>query len=175
MNEYGDEQPIIYVDGVRVDDSEFLGFGVGGQGLSLLASLNPEDIEKMEVLKGPAGAASYGTGGANGVILITTKRGKMASGQPGGVAIDYKAVTGWNEQARDYSSADYITAANANRVFRNGNITQHTLNASGGLNTLKYFVSFDKRDEEGVTRNNNLDRTSLRANLDVVPNARLNF
>jgi TonB-dependent SusC/RagA subfamily outer membrane receptor len=76
----GDEQPIIYIDGVRMDNSEFGGpltdgFGVGGQGISLLASINPEDIEKMEILKGPAAAASYGTGGANGVVLITTKRG----------------------------------------------------------------------------------------------------
>jgi TonB-dependent SusC/RagA subfamily outer membrane receptor len=171
----GDEQPIIYVDGVRVDDSEFLGFGVGGQGISLLASLNPEDIEKMEILKGPAAAASYGTGGANGVVLITTKRGKLPSGQVGGVAIDYKYVTGWNEQASDYSSSDFITAANANRIFREGNIGQHTVNATGGLNTLKYFVSFDDRREEGITRNNELNRTSLRANLDVVPNQKLNF
>jgi hypothetical protein len=49
------------------------------------------------------------------------------------------------------------------------------LNATGGLNTLKYFVSFDDRREEGITRNNELNRTSLRANLDVVPNQNLNF
>lgn len=72
----GDEQPVIYIDGVRVDDSEVEGYQVGGQGMSILSNLNPEDIENIEVLKGPAGAATYGTNGSNGVVLITTKRGK---------------------------------------------------------------------------------------------------
>ncbi|MDZ7361510.1 MAG: TonB-dependent receptor [candidate division KSB1 bacterium] len=169
----GNEQPVIYVDGVRVNDDQFTGFGVGGQGISLLSSLNPEEIERFEVLKGPAGAASYGTNGSNGVVLITTRRGKLASGR--NVAIDYKFITGSNQQAYEYSKSDYLTAANANRIFRTGNIQQHTVNATGGLNTLKYFVSFDKREEEGITRNNEGDRTSLRANLDVVPNERLTF
>ena len=171
----GDEQPVIYLDGVRLDDAQFLGFGAGGQGISLLSSLNPEDIEKIEVLKGPAGAALYGTGGSNGAVLITTKRGKVAAGERGGVAIDYKAVTGWNKQSFEYDAADYVSARNANNVFRTGDIIQHTLNASGGIPTLKYFASFDKREEEGHTRNNKLDRTNLRANVDVVPNQRLTF
>jgi TonB-linked SusC/RagA family outer membrane protein len=77
--------PLIIVDGIRVESGESgagaaLGFGVGGQTPSRLNDLNPEDIETMEVLKGPAAAALYGTAAANGVIQITTKRGR--AGQP---------------------------------------------------------------------------------------------
>lgn len=56
----GDGQPVIYVDGIRIDATEIGGLGAGGQDVSLLASLNPEEIETVEVLKGPAGAALYG-------------------------------------------------------------------------------------------------------------------
>jgi TonB-dependent SusC/RagA subfamily outer membrane receptor len=169
----GDEQPVVYIDGVRVDNAQFTGFGVGGQGIDLLSSLNPEDIEKMEILKGPAGAASYGTNGSNGVILITTKRGGLKAGQSSGIAIDYKVTAGSNRQSYEYDAADFVTAARANNIFRNGNILQQTVNASGGNPRLKYYASYDRRDEEGITRNNSLNRTSLRANLDIFPNDKL--
>ena len=74
----GDEQPVIYIDGVRVDNSEFALTSVGGQTVSNLSNLNPNDIDNVEILKGPAAAAMYGTGGSNGVVLITTKSGKLA-------------------------------------------------------------------------------------------------
>lgn len=69
--------PLIVIDGVRVESSESsLGFGVGGQTPSRLNDINPADIETIEVLKGPAASALYGTAAANGVIQITTKRGR---------------------------------------------------------------------------------------------------
>ncbi|HEX2188704.1 MAG TPA: SusC/RagA family TonB-linked outer membrane protein, partial [Longimicrobiaceae bacterium] len=77
--------PLLIVDGVRVDDAatgeNVLGFGVGGQEPSALNDINPEDIENVEILKGPAAAALYGTAAANGVIQITTKRGRAGSPQ----------------------------------------------------------------------------------------------
>lgn len=76
--------PLIIIDGVRVESAEqgqsTLGFGVGGQSPSRLNDINPEDVENIEVLKGPAAAALYGTAAANGVIQITTKRGR--AGRP---------------------------------------------------------------------------------------------
>lgn len=176
----GDEQPVIYIDGVRVDNSQTgtgtlatNGFGVGGQGLSVLSSLNPDDIEKIEFLKGPAAAASYGTGGANGVMLISTKRGKLQPGQGSGIAIDYKIFGGTNRQSYDYKDADFVTAKNANRIFRNGDILQQTVNATGGNDRLKYFASYDDRHEQGITRNNSLNRKNVRANVDAFPNEKL--
>jgi TonB-linked SusC/RagA family outer membrane protein len=70
-----ENDPLIYIDGVRASNSKG-GIGVGGQQYSRLNDINPEDIENVEVLKGPAASAIYGTAAANGVILITTKRGR---------------------------------------------------------------------------------------------------
>ncbi len=70
--------PLIYVDGVQMSTSTG-GFGVGGQQPTRLNDLNPDDIESIEVLKGPAASALYGTAAANGVIQITTKRGRSGT------------------------------------------------------------------------------------------------
>jgi TonB-linked SusC/RagA family outer membrane protein len=70
--------PIIIVDGARVDNDNASGPGVGGQNASRLNDLNPEDIESIEVIKGPSAAALYGAGAAAGVIRITTKAGSAS-------------------------------------------------------------------------------------------------
>ena len=67
--------PLIYIDGVLASNSKG-GIGVGGQQYSRLNDINPTDVENIEVLKGPAASAIYGTAAANGVILVTTKRGR---------------------------------------------------------------------------------------------------
>jgi TonB-linked SusC/RagA family outer membrane protein len=68
-------EPLIYVDGVQFSNNKG-GFTLGGQDYSRLNDVNPEDIENIEILKGPAAAAIYGSSAANGVVLITTKRGR---------------------------------------------------------------------------------------------------
>ena len=70
--------PLLIIDGVRADNSESSGdaaLNTGGQGPSRFDDIDPNDIEKIEVVKGPAGAALYGAAGANGVIYVTTKHG----------------------------------------------------------------------------------------------------
>lgn len=67
-------EPLIYVDGALIN-SGFTGGGVGGQQESRLNDINPADIESVEIVKGPAATALYGTAAANGAVLITTKRG----------------------------------------------------------------------------------------------------
>ena len=69
-------EPLVYVDGVLVTSASGNAFGVGGQEPSRLNDLNPNDIESIEIVKGPAASALYGTAAANGVLLITTKRGR---------------------------------------------------------------------------------------------------
>ncbi len=177
----GSGQPIIYIDGVRIDNDEVggpgsvaaNGFGVGGQGISMLASLNPEDIESIDILKGPAGAALYGTSGSNGVILIKTKRGRLGAGGIAPFSINYKGVLGANQQAKEYTRANAGTPDLANAFFRDGTIAQHSLSASGGSNIVRYFVSYDKRFEEGHLRNNEQDRQSFRANFEAFPSQKL--
>lgn len=70
--------PLIFVDGIQVSNSKG-GFGVGGQGYSRLDDINPNDIESVEIIRGPAATALYGTAGANGVVQIRTKRGRAGS------------------------------------------------------------------------------------------------
>jgi TonB-dependent starch-binding outer membrane protein SusC len=67
-------EPLVFVDGIQFSNNKG-GFGVGGQDYSRLNDLNPDDIENIEVLKGPAASALYGTAAANGVIQIRTRRG----------------------------------------------------------------------------------------------------
>lgn len=171
----GDEQPVIYVDGIRMNSDEYEGTGVGGQGISLLADLNPEDIASIDVLKGPAAAASYGTNGSNGVVLITTKRGQLGAEGTKGVAISYKHLTGTNTQAYEYSEDDYVNAGMMNGIHHTGPIEQNSLSASGGSNVFKYYLGVDRRYEEGLLVNNHMDRKTFRANFDVVASDKLNL
>ena len=161
----GDEQPVIYVDGVRVDNSEVVGYGTGGQGNSMLASLAPEDIANIEVLKGPAAAAMYGTSGANGVVLITTKSGMGVPGTSQPISVSYQYAYGMNTQAYKYKSSDIVSADAANSIYRDGIIRQHSLNITGGSSLLRYFASYVDRSENGDIPNNGLNRKSLMANL----------
>lgn len=75
-------QPLIVIDGVRINESaESFSIGLGGQSISRLNDLNPDEIESIEILKGPAAAALYGTAAATGVVQITTKRGLAGPAQ----------------------------------------------------------------------------------------------
>lgn len=164
----GNGQPVIYIDGIRMDNSQVTGYGSGGQGVGTLADLNPEDIESIDVLKGPAGAALYGTAGSNGVVLITTKRGKTIAGK-GTVAVNVKSRWGYNEQAVEYDADDIISYEDANAIFVEGAVNQNTVNVSGGTDYIRYFTQFDGTHEEGILPQNSLDRQSFRANFDAFP------
>ena len=89
-------EPLVYVDGALIS-SGFTGGGVGGQEVSRLNDLNPNDIESIEVIKGPAASALYGTAAANGVLLITTKRGR-----PGATQWTFFADSAQSEDVTDY-------------------------------------------------------------------------
>lgn len=162
----GSGQPIIFIDGVRIDNNSFNGFGAGGQDFGPLADINPEDIADMEILKGPAAAAIYGTDGVNGVVLITTKRGQI--GQDGRLDVRYKGTFGTSSQQTEYDDF-FISADRANDIFVDGDIQQHTLEVSGGSRTVSYLVSGTQRDEDGILRNNNGTRTNLLANFEAFP------
>jgi len=73
-------EPLIFIDGVRASNSAG-GYALGGQDYSRLNDINPEEIENIDILKGPAAAAMYGSVANNGVILITTKRGQAGAAQ----------------------------------------------------------------------------------------------
>jgi TonB-dependent SusC/RagA subfamily outer membrane receptor len=161
----GEEQPVIYIDGIRMDAADLSGFGAGGQGISLLANINPDDIEDINILKGPAGAASYGTSGSNGVILITTKRGKTDRQ----FHLEYKYLYGTNNQSYHYKPENFYTADHANAIFRSGTIRNHNLSLKGGSTLFNYALLYDDRWEEGILRNNHMHRQSFRSNISALP------
>lgn len=172
----GDEQPVVYVDGIRTDADEVTGFpAVGGQGISMLSTLDPENIANIQVLKGPAAAAMYGTSGSNGVVLITTKSGASVLKGSRKLAVNYKFVYGLNTQSFRYKKSDYISADAANAIFKNGGITQNTLSIAGGSEKFTYFGSFDNRIEQGNFPDNALDRKALRINLSSITSPVLNL
>ena len=167
----GNEQPIYFLDGVQLENVDFAGAGVGGATISMLSNLNPNDIENIEVLKGPAAAAMYGTNASNGVVLITTKSGKLvAGGGPKGINATYQYNYGFNTQAYKFNS-DWVNADRVNNLLgRNGLIREHGLTLSGGSGMFRYFTSFQNRFEASlIPDQNKMDRKTLRANITAVP------
>jgi TonB-linked SusC/RagA family outer membrane protein len=211
-------EPLLYLDGVRVDNTA-ASFGtnsmsVGGQQPSRLNDINPEEIESIDIIKGPSAATLYGTEAANGVILITTKRGR--AGDPRwNLYLEGGLVTDPNDYPTNFADAGgcfliletlgqcEVTDVQSFNVLEDkdatpigmGNRQQVGLNVSGGTEQLSYFLSGEFERELGtlrlpdstearvlsergtlpsnLTRPNELERVSLRANLrsQVLPNA----
>ncbi len=166
-------QPVIYVDGVRMLNASY-GFGVGGQFSSTLADINPQYIQNIEVLKGPAAAALYGTSGANGVVLISTKQGSRDI-TVGDYRFWYRATTGWNEQLNEYTQDYARSYQDANAIFRDGSIAEHALGVVGNAGLFNYFLAYENRAEDGILRNSSMHRNSIRANFSAFPSNRLSL
>lgn len=173
----GDGQPVFFIDGVKIENSNWRG-GIASDapdiGITALASLNPEDIENIEVIKGPAGASSYGTGGSNGVVVITTKRGKGAS-SGNNWRMNYKGTFGYNDQDREYGEQEFRSYKWVNDYFQPGQISKHSVSVSGGTETTNLYFSLDRPYEEMHTPNNWIDQQNMRANLDFRPNDKISI
>lgn len=184
--------PILIVDGIRVEaGSQSSRIGVGGQNPSRFDDINPDDIESIEVVKGPAAAALYGTAAANGVIQITTKRGRSGKTQWNtfGEGGNIYEVTAYPANYRQYGTstssgrtvrcpvpfiaAGFCTPDSLQMYnpleqaspFRTGNRQKYGLSASGGTDKATYYLSGDNEREQGVYAPNLLDRLNLRANI----------
>ena len=160
-----------------------------------LAALNPQDIESIEVLKDASAAAIYGVRGANGVIIVTTKRGSKGaakvsySGYMGVQSISKKADVMDAEEYQGFYNNLYeirglsapFTGSPANEVdwqdeiFRDALIQNHQLDVSGGTDQVQYLVSGSFFDQEGVVKGSGFDRYSLRVNLDINASKKLKF
>lgn len=168
--------PLYVVDGLPLD------------GLS--AQLNPEDIENISVLKDASSTAIYGSRGANGVVIITTKKGKS-----GKTLINYSNYLGSQKirkfadliNAKDFAKLQNEVALNDNKqlpwtdqqikdlaegtnwqdlVYRNALVQNHDLNLSGGNENTKYFTSFGYFNQNGIIRNSGFERMSFRGNIE---------
>ena len=192
-------EPLYVVDGViwqgGTTSSNGLGLSLGNgkaSTISPLSTLNPSDIVSMEILKDASATAIYGAQGANGVVLITTKRGKV-----GEAKFTYEGMYGIQEQVTRLDMMnlrEYATYSNAllattsggteqpeysdpsllgagtnwqNAIFRRAGMSSHTISAQGGTETAKYFLSGSWMDQEGTLIGTDFQRYSFRANLDA--------
>lgn len=184
---FGSNEPLYVIDGVQIQGS------VSPSGSNPLSSLNPSDIESMEILQGPSATAIYGSRATNGVVLITTKRGKtgdvkisygytyslqtepkrldiMNLRQYAQMENEYKAVAGGTvrEDFLDPSILGEGTDWQA-ELFNNAAMQKHQLSLSGGSEKTTYYLSGEYMDQEGVALGSGFDRTSVRLNLDNKP------
>ncbi|HMS01845.1 MAG TPA: SusC/RagA family TonB-linked outer membrane protein, partial [Gemmatimonadaceae bacterium] len=189
-----DNNPLIFVDGVRVDNTQGSGpttQGFGSQPISRWNDFNPDDIESLEVIKGPAAATLYGTEAAAGVIQIITKKG--AAGRPTWNAtfrMGSSWVPDWRTRFEDNwgrvpvagSSTAFDTVTLSTRqlndslqsnfgreIFEAGLLQDLQLNVSGGTPALRYYIGGGYEENQGAEPVNRLHRTSLRVNLSATP------
>lgn len=189
--------PLIFVDGVRVDNTQASGPATqafGSAPISRWNDFNPDDIESIEVIKGPAAATLYGTEAAAGVLQIITKRG--AAGRPVW-NLTYRQGSNWvpnwktrfpdnwgtipsatNPGGRDTVSIstrnlnDSLRANFGRNIFEAGTLQDLQMSVSGGTEALRYYVGAGYEENQGAEPVNRLHRSNIRVNLSAIPNDR---
>ena len=197
----GSSQPLFIIDGVYVNNSVIrtgrtqVNGASGGQSSATqddaanrIADINPDDIEKIDILKGPSAAAIYGTRANAGVIIITTKRGKagetnVSLSQDIGFAQgqNFQGFGIWDEarvrayHGDDQTQLDLLAQANANGnnidwedffYGETGMLLKTNLSVSGGTAKTQFRISGGIQDETGIIANTGFQRYSARANID---------
>ena len=196
----GSSEPLYVIDGVQIggEAQAISGFdwqgGSGGQQQNVsnpLASINPADIESIEVLKDASATAIYGSRAANGVVIITTKRGKK-----GEATVSYNGYYAIQEVAKTHDMMDLPSYAAYNNevadevqgieptvgfedpsllgrgtdwqaaVFQVAPMQSHTISVAGGTEKTQYMVSGGYFEQEGIIIGSNFDRFNVRLNLD---------
>ena len=193
-------EPLYVIDGVIMQGGGSSGadFGLGdalGNGsvstVSPLSTINPSDIVSMEILKDASATAIYGAQGANGVVLITTKRGKAGDAKftyDGMFAVQRQNrridLLNLREFAEYYNDLASVAMVNANEyysdpsilgkgtnwqdaIFRTALQHQHQLSAQGGTDKVQYYVSGSYMDQQGTIIGSEFKRFSVRSNLDA--------
>ncbi|NCP52375.1 MAG: TonB-dependent receptor [Flavobacteriales bacterium] len=173
-------QPLYVIDGVPLNDTDQGTNQGANQGLNPLADLNPDDIESFSVLKDAAAVSIYGSRGANGVILINTKKGSKDGVTRVSVSFDTSITEATDilevmtaSELKDQfvragrsiaglpdGNFDWVDGVQQTGISRNVNAS-----VSGGSQKTSYFVNFSKEDAEGFIIGNALKRTSARVNL----------
>ncbi|TCD02880.1 SusC/RagA family TonB-linked outer membrane protein [Pedobacter psychroterrae] len=191
----GDNQPLFVVDGVALDNSSFVeslapGAGSGFNGIlgrslgtpNRASDINPDDIETVTVLKGPAAAALYGLKAGNGAIIITTKKGKTGS-----TSIVYNNLFSWDNvmrlpetqsvykqgtggifaaTSRDSYGSEFLPGEqiydNLGTFFRTGTSQTHNLSVSGGSEKYTFRFSASHSEQNGVVPKTEYGKTSVR-------------
>jgi TonB-dependent starch-binding outer membrane protein SusC len=185
----GNAEPLIVVDGVIIDNNNEALIGLGANATrsntamtNRLADISPDDIERVEVLKGAAAAALYGSRANSGVIQIFTKRGRQGTPQisyttevqaaraPGFIRLNSEPMIGVGDTAADRTLRTRLGQDTArydiqDQVFRTGYGTSNQLSVSGGTEGSTYYLSGNWNDEQGIIRSTGYQRYGARARL----------
>jgi TonB-linked SusC/RagA family outer membrane protein len=180
----GSASPLFVLDGVPMESGGFAGYTND----NLLANINPADVESIEVLKDGSATAIFGSRAANGVIMITTKKGKS-----GKLNVNYSFTQGFSKPSKKFdllnaqqfvnianeklsaaslTNGAFINSENTNTdwqdyVYRNSaKAVNHNLSIDGGTEKSNYFVSFNYADQQGLVFTNSVKRYNIRANID---------
>lgn len=185
----GGAEPLYVVDGVMIDNNAeaLVSLGAnatrGGAALSnRLADLDPADVERIEVLKGAAAAALYGSRANNGVIQIFTRRGRA-----GEARITASTEVSMGETPEKYQLVSIPIASVADsiglpgrgirpgqplqrfdiqdQIFRTAYSTTQRLSLAGGANNTTYYLAGSWQDEAGIVRNNDYERLNFRGTV----------
>ncbi len=174
----GGNQPLYILDGVILNNASNELVDIGGNSQNRLADLNPEDIARIEVIKGAAASAIYGSRANNGVVQIFTKKGKI--GEPKFTfstsvkasslrkKIDYNtAPLAW-ENPFDRTNLNTIPAERYDlqeEIFQTGYGIENFLSVSGGGENTQYYISAGQLDNEGIIKNSDFKRVNFKTNI----------
>jgi TonB-linked SusC/RagA family outer membrane protein len=189
----GARGPLIVLDGIPVVDGSFSSVA----STNALADINPADVESIEVLKDGSATAIYGSRAANGVLMITTKKGRSGRSN-----VNFSAVFGFSNPQQKFdllNAQEFVTIAN--EKYSNANLTEkafmnsentntdwqsevynenalsqiYNLSIDGGSDKTTYFLSLNYANQEGMVITNSVKRYALRANLHHKVNNWLSF
>ncbi len=181
-------QPLYVIDGVQMQASEDVSFGSSSSS-NPLAGLNPSDIEDIQILQGPSATAIYGSRASNGVVLVTTKRGKAGdfkinygyqySLQTPPKHLDVMNLREYAQMVKEYHDlAGGVTPGEfldpsilgegtdwQDALFNNAAMNKHQLNFSGGSDNTTYYLSGEYLSQDGVAAGSGFKRYGARLNL----------
>lgn len=179
----GSSSPLFVLDGVPMESGGFAGYTSD----NLLANINPADIESIDVLKDGSATAIFGSRAANGVIMITTKKGKA-----GKLNVNYSFIQGSSKPSKKFkllNAQEFVLITNEkltnagqqpaafmnnentdtdwqSYVYRNNaKSINHNLSIDGGTDKTNFFVSFNYSDQQGLVFTNTVKRYNIRANV----------
>ena len=184
-------EPLYVIDGVQME-GQAVSFGSTSSS-NPMAGLNPSDIENVEILQGPSATAIYGSRATNGVILITTKRGKAGvpklnynyqyNVQTPPRRLDVMNLPQYAQMRKEYHSIAGGTTPEEfldpsilgpgtdwqNELFNNAPMNKHQLSLSGGNQVTTYYMSGEYLKQQGVAQGSGFDRYGFRLNIDNKP------
>ena len=190
-------QPLYVIDGVPMIREDFSQLGFGGQDITAVTGISPDEIESIDVLKDASAAAIYGSRGSNGVIQITTKRGRA-----GRTRFTFNAYTGQQKVVRKIemmNAAEYIEFMNEaaiaggddapfdpadyagidtdwqGAVLRTAPVSDLNLGVNGGNDRITYMLSGSYFDQIGTVIGSSYNRGNGRLNVDFTATNRLSF